>query len=153
MQSNKNIVKKCLMPCSWELYYPLSICTWFLKSLFHEIELDFWTWFFVYFAGYTGSKNQVWNRQQIVCQAWFSKLGFKYRSIGGYALHASWIRIWWHLVTGASYESALKPNKKGQMFVAMLSKLQSFLGIGPFKASVFSSATLFLEGNALNFYF
>ena len=25
----------------------LSICTWFLKSVFHEI--DFWTWFFVYF--------------------------------------------------------------------------------------------------------
>ena len=26
---------------------PQSICTWFLKSLVHEI--DFWTWFFIYF--------------------------------------------------------------------------------------------------------
>ena len=31
---------------SWEIN-PLSICTWFLKFVFHEI--DFWTWFFVYF--------------------------------------------------------------------------------------------------------
>ena len=46
---------------------PLSSCNWVLKSLVYEI--DFWTWFFFYFeldfTGYTGSKNQVWNRQKI----------------------------------------------------------------------------------------
>ena len=55
----------------------LLICTWFLKSLVYE--LDFLTWFFNLifefdflscisnwnFACYTGSKNQVWNRQKI----------------------------------------------------------------------------------------
>ena len=39
----------------------LDMYLYFLKSIFHEI--DFWTWFLQ--AMYTGSKNQVWNRQKI----------------------------------------------------------------------------------------
>ena len=58
-----------------KIHIPLSICTWFLKCLVHKI--DFWTWFsnLIFkldflsisdwsFAGYTGSKNQVWNRKK-----------------------------------------------------------------------------------------
>ena len=50
---------------------PIYLFLIFFKSLFHEI--DFWTWFLdlnflsilnLIFAGYTGSKNQVWNRQK-----------------------------------------------------------------------------------------
>ena len=47
---------------------PLSICTWFFKYLVHEIELYFWALFLNWiFADYTGSKNQVWNRQKSWC--------------------------------------------------------------------------------------
>ena len=44
----------------------------FLRSLFHEIDFltGFFNWIFfsisnMIFVGYTGSKNQVWNRQKI----------------------------------------------------------------------------------------
>ena len=44
---------------------PLSICTRFFKSLFHEI--DFLTWFFSLFQTWflLPCKNLVWNRQKI----------------------------------------------------------------------------------------
>ena len=48
--------------------FPLLISTWFLKSLVWKIkfnELDFLYISNWIFAGYTGSKNQVRNRQQI----------------------------------------------------------------------------------------
>ena len=54
----------------WTLHlsppYPLFIRTWFLKSLVQEI--DFWSWFFVYFKldfyhACVACKNQVQNRQ------------------------------------------------------------------------------------------
>ena len=56
---------------------PLLICTWFLKN--QVVKSSSTSWIFslqksisnLIFAGYTGSKNPVWNRQKIQ----FAKLG------------------------------------------------------------------------------
>ena len=55
---------QCCQFCQLKAH-PLSICTRFLKYLFHQI--DFWTWFFVYFKldFYCLCKNPVGNRQKI----------------------------------------------------------------------------------------
>jgi hypothetical protein len=80
-----------LTPC-W------SVCTWILKNQVAKIKLQkssSTNWIFTLkksiskwiFAGYTGSKNQVWNRLKIqFVKLDFSKLiltEIKYRSTGG----------------------------------------------------------------------
>ena len=48
--------------------FTLLICTWFLKNRVCKIKLDelgSWSISNLNFAGYTGSKNQVWNRPKI----------------------------------------------------------------------------------------
>ena len=48
---------------------------YFTKLIF---ELDFWTWYLsilnLIFSGYTGSKNQVWNRQEIKLKNQFHEI-------------------------------------------------------------------------------
>ena len=60
---------------------PLSICTWFLKisisrNLFLNLifELDFLSILNLILAGYTDSKDQVWNRQKIKFKNQFSEI-------------------------------------------------------------------------------
>ena len=54
----KEFESNALSICTW--WFEISSSqTWFSNLIF---ELDFWTWFF---AGYAGSKNQVWKRQKI----------------------------------------------------------------------------------------
>ena len=126
----------------WEAFPYWSVLE-FLKFLVLKIrfiELDFLSISNRTFSGYTSSKNLVWNRQQIVCKTWFSKLGFwkfKYRSIGGYAFHASWTRIRWqmlHMISGL-------PNKKGQKFVGMLPNCS--LKLAPLKLAFLISYFVF----------
>ena len=44
---------------------PLSICSWFLETFNLILNLIFLSTWNLIFEGYTGSKNQVWNRQKI----------------------------------------------------------------------------------------
>ena len=68
------------LPSSWQRKImhclhinPLLICTWFLKSLVHEI--DFWTWLLKWiFMACVACKNPVRNRP--VRWTWFFKLDF-----------------------------------------------------------------------------
>ena len=74
--------------------FPLSICTWFLNISISQnwflnmiFELDFLSISNLIFAGHTGTKNQVWNKQIIKLKNKFCEIEIlkkiKYSYVGG----------------------------------------------------------------------